>query len=124
MPIFAKQLNKIDPKNSEEAIKIMANHLRYMQEQMEYTLTNLDSQNIVEIDTDKTIVTDTTGNTSIGSYISLKGENGETFSVGKNNKGVFEFRVSGKGNVQAITMIDGNLYITGHTNLVIDGGIW
>ena len=119
MPIFVKQLDKIDPKNAEASIKTMANHLRYMQEQMEYTLTNLDSANIVEIDTDKTVVTDTSGSSSIGSYISLKGDNGEGFSAGKNEKGVFEFRVKGNGGVEMIAMsTDGKLWIRENANLI------
>ncbi len=125
MPIFAHQLNKIDASNPQEAIKKMANHIAYIQEQLEYTLLNLDSRNINEIDTDKTIITNTTGSANIGSYISLKGDNGESFSVGKNDKGVFEFRVNGKGGMQTIAMTaDGNLLITQDANLTIDGGEW
>ena len=124
MPIFVQQLKKIDPKNTEDAIKKMANHLQYIQEQLEYTLLNLDSRNINEIDTGKTVITSTGDNASIGSYLSLKGENGESFSVGKNDKGKFEFSIKGKGGVQTISMIDGILYITGDTSLTIDGGVW
>ena len=124
MPIFVQQLKKIDPKNTEDAIKKMANHLQYIQEQLEYTLLNLDSRNINEIDTDKTTISDSTGSASIGAYISLKGENGESFSVGKNDKGKFEFSIKGKGGKQTITMIDGDLFITEKTSLTIDGGVW
>lgn len=124
MPIFAHQLTRIDPNNPQEAIRKMANHLTYLQEQLEYTLLNLDSRNINEIDTDKTVITNTTGSANIGSYISLKGENGESFSVGKNDKGKFEFSIKGKGGKQTITMIDGDLFITEKTSLTIDGGVW
>ena len=125
MPIFVRQLNKIDPKDTEDAIKKMVNHLSYIQEQLEYTLMNLDSRNINEIDTDKTTIADSTGSASIGSYISLKGDNGEGFSVGKNEKGVFEFRVKGNGGVEMIAMsTDGKLWIREEANHVIDGGVW
>ena len=54
MPIFTQSLRKVDIANPTEAIKEMANHIRYIQEQLEYTLMNLDSGNIVSIDTDDT----------------------------------------------------------------------
>ena len=44
MPIFAQSLQKIDEANPKDAIKKMANHIRYIQEQLEYTLLNLDRQ--------------------------------------------------------------------------------
>ena len=54
MPIFTQSLRKVDMANPTEAIKEMANHIRYIQEQLEYTLMNLDSGNIISIDTDDT----------------------------------------------------------------------
>ena len=54
MPIFTQSLRKVDMANPTEAIKDMANHIRYIQEQLEYTLMNLDSSNIISIDTDDT----------------------------------------------------------------------
>lgn len=54
MPIFTQSLRKVDWTNPSEAIKDMANHIRYIQEQLEYTLMNLDSSNITSIDTDDT----------------------------------------------------------------------
>lgn len=125
MPIFTQSLNRIDAEKPQEAIKKMANHIKYIQEQLEYTLLNLDSRNIVEIDTDKTTVTDSTGNTSIGSSIHLAGKNGESFTVGKNSSGDFEFSVTGAKGVQTLYMdSSGNLIITKHANLTIDGGEW
>lgn len=125
MPVFTQTLQKIDPKNTEDAIKKMANHIRYIQEQLEYTLHNLDSQNVTEIDTDKTVVTDSNGSTNIGLYINLVGDNGERFSVGKNDDGVFEFSVKGAGGVQTMFLDgSGNLSITSNANLTVDGGKW
>lgn len=125
MPIFTQSLQKIDAANPQEAIKKMANHIKYIQEQLEYTLLNLDSRNINEIDIDKTTITDSTGSTSIGSYINLTGTNGESFTVGKNNKGQFEFAVKGKDGKQLMYLnSSGELIITERTNLTIDGGEW
>ena len=123
--IFTQSLQKIDEANPQDAIKKMANHIRYLQEQLEYTLLNLDSRNIAEIDTDKTTIIDSSGSTSIGSYISLSGANGESFAVGKNSKGNFEFTVKGKGGTQTLFLDStGELIITEHTNITIDGGEW
>ncbi len=125
MPVFTQSLQKINPANPQEAIKIMANHLKYIQEQLEYTLLNLDSRNINEIDVDKTTITDSTGSTNIGSFIYLTGANGESFTAGKNNQGGFEFSVNGKDGKQTIYLnSSGDLVITEHTNLTIDGGEW
>lgn len=54
MPIFTQQLRNLEAATPQEAVKIMAGHLRYIQEQLEYTLMNLDSSNIIAIDTDET----------------------------------------------------------------------
>ena len=123
--IFTRQLQRIDANNPQEAVKKMANHIKYIQEQLEYTLMNLDSRNVIEIDTDKTAITDSTGSSSLGSYISLAGANGESFKVGKNNSGQFEFVVKGKGGTQTLYLDStGNLIITKHANITIDGGEW
>lgn len=130
MPIFEKAVPKVDFENPQEAVKKFFNHMRYMQEELEYTLLNLDSRNINEIDIDKTTITDSTGSTSIGSYINLTGTNGESFTVGKNNKGQFEFSVKGrvdKDGKQTTLMYlnsSGELIITERTGLTIDGGEW
>ena len=125
MPIFTQQLQRIDAANPQDAIKKMANHIKYLQEQLEYTLLNLDSRNINEIDIDKTTISDSTGSTSIGSFVYLTGPNGESFTVGKNPSGKFEFAVKGKDGKQTMYLnSSGELIITEHTNLTIDGGEW
>jgi hypothetical protein len=125
VPIFTRSLQKIDSDNPQEAVKKMANHIKYIQEQLEFTLLNLDSRNIIEIDTDKTVISDSTGSTAIGSYISLAGTDGESFRVGKNKDGGFDFTVTGKNGVQTLYLdSSGNLIITKHTSLAIDGGEW
>lgn len=125
MPIFTQSLQRIDAANPQDAIKKMANHIKYLQEQLEYALHNLDSRNINEIDIDKTTISDSAGTTSLGSYIHLTGQNGESFSVGKNQYGQFEFTVKGKGGKQTMYLnSSGELIITEHANLTIDGGEW
>ena len=125
MPIFTQSLQRIDTANPQDAIKKMANHIKYIQEQLEYTLLNLDSRNVIEIDTDKTTITDTTGSTSIGSSIYLTGPNGESFTVGKNNSGKFEFAVKGKNGKQLMYLnSDGEIVITNNATITIDGGEW
>ena len=117
MPIFTKSIQNVDYSNPTQALKQMANHIRYIQEQLEYTLTNLD--------TDVTNITDASGTTSIGSYIRLNGNNGESFTAGKSAGGAFEFTVKGSGGVQSMYLDSaGNLIITKHTNISIDCGQW
>lgn len=125
MPVFTQSLQRIDASNPQDAIKKMTNHIKYLQEQLEYTLLNLDSRNITEIDTDKTSITDSSGSTSIGSYIYLTGSNKESFAAGKNPSGKFEFSVKGANGTQIMYLdSSGNLIITKHANLTIDGGEW
>lgn len=54
--IFSSQLKKLDGLSTEESLKAVSNHLRKMQEELEYRLSVLDSSNISEIDTDLTNV--------------------------------------------------------------------
>ena len=123
--IFAQSLQRIDPANPQDAIKKMADHIRYLQEQLEYTLLNLDSRNINEIDVEKTTIIDPEGTTNISSYIHFTGTNGESFTVGKNPSGKFEFSVKGKDGKQTIWLdSSGKLNITEIANLTIDGGEW
>lgn len=125
MPIFTQSLQRIEVDKPQEAIKKMVNHIKYIQEQLEYTLLNLDSRNINEIDIDKTTITDSTGSTNIGSFIYLTGTDGESFTVGKNPQGKFEFAVEGKGGTQTMYLnSSGELIITDNVSLTIDGGEW
>lgn len=125
MPIFTQSLQKIDTANTQDAIKKMVNHIKYIQEQLEYTLLNLDSRNVIEINTDKTTISDSTGGTSLGSSIYLTGANGESFSVGKNSAGRFEFDIRGRDDVQTMYLSDtGKLVITENAIHTIDGGDW
>lgn len=57
-----QQLADLSGKSEADAIKIIENHLRAGQEELEYILTHLDSSNIIEIDTKKTRVYEGEGN--------------------------------------------------------------
>ena len=121
--IFTQSLQKIDPSKPQEAIKKLYNHIKYIQEQLEYTLLNLDSRNITEIDLSQTTIGDSTGETSIGSYIDFTGNNGERFTAGKNSSGNFVFSIKGKKG-ELFLNSSGELVITESANLTIDGGEW
>lgn len=122
MPIFTTQLRAMDYSKPEEALKHMANHIKYIQEQLEYTLANLDSSNINEINTNETNITG--GVDLTGGKISLDGKNGEQFIAGLEGD-AFVFTVKGKGGAQALYMTrDGQLIITKNTTLSIDCGEW
>ena len=72
MPIFTSQLGRLNYTDTTEAIKAMANHIRYIQEQLEYTLMNLDSSNVTELNTDETNISSSTGGTSFsGDHLKL-----------------------------------------------------
>ncbi len=125
MPIFNTQLGRLSTERPQEAIKAMANHIRYIQEQLEYTLTNLDSSNVTEIEADKTTITTGTGSTFTGDSISLKGKNGEEFRAGVAENGAFQFQLNGKNGNQIIYLTSaGELVITNRATVVIDGGTW
>ncbi len=125
MPIFTQSLRKVDLANPTEAIKEMANHIRYIQEQLEYTLMNLDSSNVTEIDTDQTNIGSGTGGSSLtGNSITLNGNDGESFEAGV-VKNVFRFTVKGKSGAQIMYLTsDGQLVITNHATIHVDGGEW
>lgn len=54
--IFSSQLGKLDGVSTAQDIKTISNHLRKMQDELEYRLSVLDSSNVTEIDTDLTNV--------------------------------------------------------------------
>lgn len=55
MPVFSKTLGNLDY-NDPASIKAVANHIRAMQDELEYRLAHLDSANINEINMDETQV--------------------------------------------------------------------
>ena len=126
MPVFTNQLKKVDYDNPRKALQEMANHIRYIQEQLEWTLSNLDSSNITEIDTNQTTINSGTGGSSFsGDSLSLKGKNGESFEAGTGENGQFTFSVKGKNGTQMLYLTsDGQLIISNNATMHIDGGEW
>ena len=127
MPVFTNQLRNIDPMKPAEAIKTMANHIRYIQEQLEYTLLNLDSTNVTELDTTQTTITSSTGGVNVtGTSVTLRGSKGETFEAGtRDGENVFRFTLNGANGMQVMYLnSDGKLIITNHATIHIDGGEW
>lgn len=126
MPIFNQQLKKIDYAKPQEALKAMAQHIKYIQEQLEYTLMNLDSSNVTEIETDKTTITSGSGGVNFtGSSITLKGKNGEVFEAGLSDSGIYQFKLNGKNGQQIFYLTSaGELVITQNATISIDGGEW
>lgn len=126
MPIFHNQLRRIDPNRVPESLKAMANHIRYIQEQLEWTLSNLDSSNIAEIDTAETNISSSTGGSSFtGDSITLKGPRGEIFSAGVDENGVFRFQLTGGNGTQIFYFTSaGELVVTEKATLTLDGGEW
>ena len=51
-----QQLPELSGKSEKEMLRIIENYLRANQEELEYILTHLDSSNIIEIDTGKTLI--------------------------------------------------------------------
>ena len=127
MPVFTNQLRTIDYTNPQEAMKVMANHIRYIQEQLEYTLMNLDSTNVTELNTDETNISSSSGGVSFtGNSITLKGSNGEVFEAGiPNGANAFRFTLKGANGDQVMYLTSGGqLIITNHATIHIDGGEW
>lgn len=124
MPVFASQLGRLEPTDP-AALQRLANHVRYLQEQLEYTLMNLDSTNITEIETDKTDIRSSDGGASFsGNGLTLTGSGGEVFTAGVVD-GAFRFSLRGKDGQQMLYLAgDGQLVVTNNAAVSVDGGEW
>ena len=49
--IFGSVMRRLDVSDVAGSLRVMENHIRSLQEQLEYTLYNLDSTNVTELDT-------------------------------------------------------------------------
>lgn len=74
--IFSSQLGKINTASAQEGIAQVANHIRKMQEELEYRLMNLSSDNISEIDAKQTTILlsdgQQLGDAMLGNYAKLE----------------------------------------------------
>ena len=125
MPIFAAQLGRVENGDPAAAIRRLASHVRSLQEQLEYTLMNLDSSNITEIETDRTEIRSSDGSASFAAGgISFSGSGGESFQAG-GTEGGFRFVLRGRGGTQQMYLNgEGQLVITGGASVTVDGGEW
>lgn len=73
--IFTSQLGDLSERTNSEAIKNIANHVRKMQEELEYRLSVLDSSNISEIDASQVPIV-----TKDGNILSLIKDGNEKYS--------------------------------------------
>lgn len=62
MPVFSSQLGKVEKLDEQDALKSIANHIRKIQEELEYRLANLDSENITSLDASQTQISTVGGN--------------------------------------------------------------
>ncbi len=123
--IFSGTLRRLDDHDVGRRLSIVENYIRSMQEQLEYTLYNLDSTNITSLDTGVTDITSSGGSINIsGELISLRGAKGERAVMG-NDGGRFTLELAGEGGRAAI-FLDSSGRITVGSGAVInvDGGRW
>lgn len=123
--IFGSVMQKLNYKDLQKCVATMDNHIRSIQEQLEYTLYNLDSSNIVELDTSVTGIQSGDGGVSIsGERLLLAGKNGECVRIGTEGA-AFRFEVAGKGGQNVLYLdSDGQLVITRQAKINIDCGRW
>lgn len=123
--IFSGTLRRLDDQDTTRRLATVENYIRSMQEQLEYTLYNLDSTNITSLDTGVTDITSAGGSINIsGEMVSLRGPKGEKAIMG-NDGGGFTLELAGEGGRAAI-FLDGSGRITVGSAAVInvDGGSW
>lgn len=124
--IFTQRLGTLDGMSAEKAVRTLANYVRAMQEQLEYTLTTLDSDNIVEIDTDRTAVASSSGGTATADGIRINGSGGASFRVERGSSGGLTLRMTaadGRDIIFASSGI-GQVDLRSRTSFYIDGGSW
>ena len=110
MPVFTNQLSSLRDLTPEESVSVIANHIRSIQEQLEYRLLNLDSSNISEINADETnilsggkpinnVIQDQTGAMSILS----QAVNSLGVTVANNTSSIADLRVTADGLTSTVT---------------------
>lgn len=103
--IFSSGLGSVEKQTTDVAIKNIANHLRKLQDELEYRLSNLDSSNINEIDTDETVIR--------GGTVTLISQTADEIAELKLSNQQLTASVQGLGNtVSSIQMQAGNIQMT------------
>lgn len=127
MQIFKEPLRPINYDDPRGALKTMHEYIKYMAENLEWQLANLDSSNITEIDTTQTQITDGSGKPVIsGDSILLSGRQSERFQAGYDTTAqIFRFEVSDRSGTNVMYLNSaGELVITKRATLAIDCGEW
>ncbi|MBO4583807.1 MAG: hypothetical protein J5756_01935 [Clostridia bacterium] len=124
--IFTQKLGSLEGMSAERAIRTVANYVRALQEQLEYTLTTLDSDNVIEIDTGRTSVSAADGGTATGERILVKGNGGAAFSVEKTQSGGIVLRMTADdgGDIFSAGSGSGVIELRSRGALALDGGSW
>lgn len=123
--IFGSVMKKLDYENVPRSLQVMESHIRSLQEQLEYTLYNLDSANVTSLDTSVTDITSDNGGISIsGDSISLVGTGGEKVIMGKQGDS-FRLELAGKGGAPALYLDSrGKIVVGEQAEVYLDCGVW
>lgn len=123
--IFSGELRRLDHKNVEQSLRAMENHIRSLQEQLEYTLYNLDSTNIQSLDTALTDIISSQGGINIsGDSLMLCGSDGEKIVMGAQGGG-FQLQLAGRGGQPAIYLDgSGDIVVGSAAKVYLDCGCW
>lgn len=108
-----------------KAVQQLWKYVTAMQEQLEYTLLNLDSSNVKEISTTETKITSGTGSDVLnGDMISLKSGKYQFLAGLDKSTNSFLFELTdGSGN-KVLYFSNGILTISRRVDMTIDGGVW
>ncbi|MDD6315815.1 MAG: hypothetical protein PUB63_02215 [Clostridia bacterium] len=123
--IFGSVMRRLDVSDVAGSLRVMENHIRSLQEQLEYTLYNLDSTNVTELDTNITDIVSSDGGIHIsGEGLSLYGRQGEKIVMGGRD-GVFQLQIAGRGGQPAIYLDSGGTVVVGsQARIQLDCGTW
>ena len=114
--IFSGVMRRLDTNDTRRSLRIMEDHIRSMQEQLEYTLYNLDSTNVTSIGGD--------GMSISGESIALYGSGGERIVMGRQGS-AFRMEMAGKGGRSAVYLDgSGRVCVGPEAAVYIDCGTW
>ena len=118
--MFTAHLGSVEKVSPEEGVRHIANHVRTLQEELEYRLAHLDSSNINEIDANETPIT----GGIIETLTQSVGAQGESISTLQQTAGSLTARVeSAEGKYAALALtVDGFTVKTEEGETRIDGG--
>lgn len=123
--IFGSVMRRLDVSDVAGSLRVMENHIRSLQEQLEYTLYNLDSTNVTALDTTVTDIVSPDGGIHIsGDGLALYGRQGEKILMGGRD-GVFQLQMAGRDGQPAIYLdSSGTIVVGSHARVQLDCGTW